>query len=329
MLQYIARRILLMIPTLFVISLISFAIIQLPPGDFLSSYVAQLRSQGENIDEAQIKALEEQYGLNQPIYVQYWKWMSGILTRGDWGRSFEWQKPVGELIWDRLGITMLISILTIMLSWLIAIPAGVYAATHQYSFLDYFMSLISFVGLGTPSFLIALIFLWVMLAFFGVNISGLFSQQFIDAPWSIERVLDMLGRIWLPVVILAVDNTAAVIRTLRANLLDELNKPYVETARAKGVKENTLIWKYPVRVALNPFFSTVGWTLAALVSGETLVSVVLSYQTSGPMLLRALTSQDMYLAGSFILMLSALTVIGTLISDILLAWVDPRIRLEG
>lgn len=329
MLQYIARRILLMIPTLFVISLISFAIIQLPPGDFLSSYVAQLRSQGENIDDAQIKALEEQYGLNQPIYVQYWKWMSGILTRGDWGRSFEWQKPVGELIWDRLGITMLISILTIMLSWLIAIPAGVYAATHQYSFLDYFMSFISFVGLGTPSFLIALIFLWVMLAFFGVNISGLFSQQFIDAPWSIERVLDMLGRIWLPVVILAVDNTAAVIRTLRANLLDELNKPYVETARAKGVKENTLIWKYPVRVALNPFFSTVGWTLAALVSGETLVSVVLSYQTSGPMLLRALTSQDMYLAGSFILMLSALTVVGTLISDILLAWVDPRIRLEG
>lgn len=329
MLQYIARRILLMIPTLFVISLISFAIIQLPPGDFLSSYVAQLRSQGENIDDAQIKALEEQYGLNQPIYVQYWKWMSGILTRGDWGRSFEWQKPVGELIWDRLGITMLISVLTILLSWLIAIPAGVYAATHQYSFLDYFMSFISFVGLGTPSFLIALIFLWVMLAFFGVNISGLFSQQFIDAPWSIERVLDMLGRIWLPVVILAVDNTAAVIRTLRANLLDELNKPYVETARAKGVKENTLIWKYPVRVALNPFFSTVGWTLAALVSGETLVSVVLSYQTSGPMLLRALTSQDMYLAGSFILMLSALTVIGTLISDILLAWVDPRIRLEG
>lgn len=329
MIQYIARRILLMIPTLFVISLISFAIIQLPPGDFLSAYVAQLRMQGENIDEAQIAALEEQYGLNQPIHVQYWKWISGILLRGDWGRSFEWQKPVGDLIWDRLGITMLISVLTILLSWAIAIPAGVYAATHQYSFLDYFMSFISFVGLGTPGFLVALIFLWIMLAFYGVNISGLFSQQYLDAPWSVDRVLDMLGRIWLPVVILAIDNTASVIRTLRANLLDELNKPYVETARAKGVKENTLIWKYPVRVALNPFFSTVGWTLAALVSGETLVSVVLSYQTSGPMLLRALTSQDMYLAGSFILMLSSLTVIGTLISDILLAWVDPRIRLEG
>jgi peptide/nickel transport system permease protein len=329
MLQYILRRILLMIPTLLVISLISFAIIQLPPGDFLSSYVAQLRMQGEDIDAAQIAVLEEQYGLNQPIYVQYWKWISGILFRGDWGRSFEWQKPVAELVWDRIGVTMLISVLTILLSWAIAIPAGVYAATHQYSFLDYFMSFVSFVGLGTPSFLVALIFLWVMLAFFGVNISGLFSQQYLDAPWSVGKVLDMLSRIWLPVVVLAIDNTASVIRTLRANLLDELNKPYVETARAKGVRETALIWKYPVRVALNPFFSTVGWTLAALVSGETLVSVVLSYQTSGPMLLRALTSQDMYLAGSFILLLSTLTVIGTLISDVLLAWVDPRIRLEG
>ncbi|MFO7169905.1 MAG: ABC transporter permease [Chloroflexota bacterium] len=329
MLQYILRRVLLMIPTLFVISLISFAIIQLPPGDFLSSYVAQLRAQGENIDAAQIAILEEQYGLNQPIYVQYWKWMRGILLRGDWGRSFEWNKPVSELIWDRLGVTMLISVLTILLSWAIAIPAGVYAATHQYSFLDYLMSFISFVGLGTPSFLVALIFMWVMLSVFGVNISGLYSPEFVSAPWSIAKFLNMLSHIWLPVVILAVDNTAGVIRTLRANLLDELNKPYVETARAKGVRETTLIWKYPVRVALNPFFSTVGWTLAALVSGETLVSVVLSYQTSGPMLLRALTSQDMYLAGSFILLLSTLTVIGTLISDILLAWADPRIRMEG
>jgi peptide/nickel transport system permease protein len=329
MVQYILRRVLLMIPTLLVISLISFAIIQLPPGDFLSSYVAQLRSQGEDIDTAQIAALEAQYGLNQPIYVQYWKWISGILLRGDWGRSFEWNRPVSELIWDRLGVTMLISVLTILLSWAIAIPAGVYAATHQYSFLDYLMSFISFVGLGTPSFLIALIFLWFMLSFFGINISGLYSPEFVSAPWSVAKFMNMLSHIWLPVAILAIDNTAAVIRTLRANLLDELNKPYVETGRAKGLRETALIWKYPVRVALNPFFSTVGWTLAALVSGETLVSVVLSYQTSGPMLLRALTSQDMYLAGSFILLLSTLTVIGTLISDILLAWADPRIRMEG
>jgi peptide/nickel transport system permease protein len=318
-----------MIPTLFVISLISFAIIQLPPGDFLSSYVAQLSAQGEAVDAAQLAALEAQYGLNQPIYVQYWKWISGILFRGDWGRSFEWNMPVSELIWDRIGVTMLISVMTILLSWAIAIPAGVYAATHQYSFLDYLMSFISFFGLGTPSFLIALIALWVGLSVFGINISGLYSPEFVNAPWSFAKLLDMLSRVWLPVVILAIDNTAAVIRTLRANLLDELNRPYVETARAKGLTETALIWKYPVRVALNPFFSTVGWTLAALVSGETLVSVVLSYQTSGPLLLRALTSQDMYLAGSFVLLLSALTVVGTLISDILLAWADPRIRMEG
>jgi peptide/nickel transport system permease protein len=329
MLQYTLRRILLMIPTLIVISLISFTIIQLPPGDFLSSYVAQLRQQGDNIDAEEIKALEEQYGLNQPFYVQYWKWISGIVTRGDFGRSFEWQRPVSALIWDRLGVTLLISVLTILLSWAIAIPAGVYSATHQYSLPDYLMSFISFIGLGTPNFLVALIALWVGLSVFGINISGLFSERFLDAPWSFERLMDMLSRIWIPVVVLAVDNTAAVIRTLRANLLDELSKPYVETARAKGVKETALIWKYPVRVALNPFFSTVGWTLAALVSGETLVSVVLSYQTSGPLLLRALTSQDMYLAGAFVMLLSTLTVIGTLLSDILLAWTDPRIRMEG
>jgi peptide/nickel transport system permease protein len=329
MLQYILRRVLFMIPTLIVISVISFTIIQLPPGDFLSSYVAGLRQQGEDIDEAQLQALEMQYGLNQPVYVQYWKWISGIVFHGDWGRSFEWNKPVSELIWERIGLTMLISLLTILLSWAVAIPAGVYVATHQYSFLDYLMSFISFIGLGTPGFLVALVFLWVMLSAFGVNAGGLFSQQYIDAPWSIGRVLDMMSRIWVPVVILALENTAGIIRTLRANLLDELNKPYVETARAKGVKETALIWKYPVRVALNPFFSTVGWTLAALVSGETLVAVVLNIQTSGPLLLRALTAQDMYLAGSFVLLLSTLTVIGTLLSDILLAWADPRIRMEG
>lgn len=329
MLQYIVRRILLMIPTLIVISIISFAIIQLPPGDFLSSYVANLSAQGEQVDSAQLVALKEQYGLDEPIYVQYWKWISGIVLRGDWGQSFEWQKPVRELIWERIGITMFISLVTILLSWAIAIPAGVYAATHQYSWLDYLMSFISFFALGTPSFLVALIIMWVALAFFGFNITGLFSERYINEPWSIEKFLDMLSRIWLPIFILALDNTAAVIRTLRANLLDELNKPYVETARAKGLKEQALIWKYPVRVALNPFFSTVGWTLAALVSGETLVAVVLNIQTSGPLLLRALLAQDMYLAGSFVLLLSTLTVLGTLVSDILLAWADPRIRMEG
>ena len=329
MAKYILRRLIFMIPTLFVISLISFMIIQLPPGDFLTSYVATLRQQGEDIDEDVIQALERQYGLGQPAYVQYGKWIGNILTRGDFGLSFEWRRPVSELIWERLGLTVFISLLTILLTWLIAIPTAVYVATHQYSFLDYLMSFISFIGLGTPGFLVALVYLWIMLSVFGVNASGLFSEQFINAPWSLAKFQDMLGRLWAPVLILSLDNTAGIIRTVRANLLDELNRPYVETARAKGLKERALIWKYPVRVALNPFFSTVGWTLAALISGETLVAVVLNIQTSGPLLLRALQSQDMYLAGAFVLLLSALTVIGTLLSDILLAVSDPRIRLEG
>jgi peptide/nickel transport system permease protein len=329
MAKYIVRRLIFMIPTLFVISIISFMIIQLPPGDFLTSYVATLRQQGEDIDTETIQALEKQYGLGQPVHVQYGKWITNILTRGDFGLSFEWRRPVSELIWERLGLTVFISLLTILLTWLIAIPTAVYVATHQYSFLDYLMSFISFIGLGTPGFLVALVYLWIMLSVFGVNASGLFSEQFINAPWSLAKFQDMFGRLWAPVLILSLDNTAGIIRTVRANLLDELNRPYVETARAKGLKERALIWKYPVRVALNPFFSTVGWTLAALISGETLVAVVLNIQTSGPLLLRALQSQDMYLAGAFVLLLSALTVIGTLLSDILLAVSDPRIRLEG
>lgn len=329
MLQYIARRILYMIPTLFVISIISFTIIQLPPGDFLTTYVATLRQQGEDVDASAIAVLQEQYGLNQPIYIQYGKWITNILLHGDFGLSFEWRQPVSNLIWDRLGLTVLISLLTIGVTWIIAIPAAVYVATHQYSFLDYLISFISFVGLGTPGFLVALIFLWVMLSVFGVNATGLFSPEYINAPWSWAKFVNMMSHIWVPILILAIDNTAGIIRTVRANLLDELNKPYVETARAKGLKERIVIWKYPVRVALNPFFSTIGWTLAALVSGETLVAVVLNLQTSGPLLLRALISQDMYLAGAFVLLLSTLTVIGTLLSDILLAWADPRIRMEG
>lgn len=327
MFAYIVRRVLLMIPMLFAISILSFAIIQLPPGDFLTSYVSQLRQQGDIVDQAQIDALRERYGLGQPIYVQYGKWIWGILTRGDWGQSFEWQKPVEELIWERLGLTMVISLSALLVSWFIAIPIGVYSATHQYSFLDYVLTAFSFVGLGTPGFLLALIVLFYAQSQLGVNVGGLFSDEYILAPWSWAKFMDMLQRIWVPLVIVAVGSTAGNIRITRANLLDELNKPYVETARAKGVPESRLIWKYPVRVALNPFFSTVGWSLASLVSGTTLVAMVLSLQTTGPMLLRALTSQDMYLAGSFIFLLSTLTVIGTLISDILLAIVDPRIRL--
>jgi peptide/nickel transport system permease protein len=329
MFAYIARRVLIMIPMLFLISIISFVAIQLPPGDYLTSYVATLRTQGDSIEQDAIDAMRERYGLGEPIHVQYIKWISGILLRGDWGQSMEWQKPVKDLIWERLGLTVILSLVALMVSWFVAIPVGVYSATHQYSIPDYIMSIISFIGVGVPGFLLALIFMYFAQTQLGLNVGGLFSQQYIDAPWSVDRAADMLKHLWIPVVILAIEGTAGSIRTTRANLLDELNKPYVELARAKGLTEMQLIWKYPVRVALNPFFSTVGWSLASLISGATLISVVLSLQTTGPMQLRALMSQDMYLAGSFLLLLSLLTIIGTLISDILLAVVDPRIRLEG
>ena len=328
MLAFIVQRILIMIPMLVAISILSFVIIQLPPGDFLTSYVAQLRQEGDEVDEAELASLRQRYGLGQPAYVQYLKWISGVLVKGDWGQSFEWQKPVSELIWERLGLTMALSLGALLVGWFIAIPVGVYSATHQYSWLDYIMTTFSFVGLGTPGFLLALIILFLVQSWLGMNVGGLFSDEYILEPWSWPKIVDMLKHIWVPMLIVAVNGTAGNIRITRANLLDEINKPYVETARAKGVKEGRLIWKYPVRVALNPFFSTVGWSLASLISGTTLVAMVLSLPTTGPMLLRSLTSQDMYLAGSFLFLLSTLTIIGTLMSDVLLAIVDPRIRME-
>ena len=329
MFGYIMRRVLIMFPTLILISIISFVLIQLPPGDYLTSYAAQLRTMGDNIDQESIDSLRERYGLGQPIYVQYGKWVYGIITRGDWGQSMEWQKPVSELIWERMGLTVALAVFSLLISWLIAIPVGVYSATHQYSIPDYAMSVFSFVGVGVPAFLWALIIMYLAQTQLGLNVGGLFSEKFIDAPWTWAKVVDLLKHLWIPVVIVAIENTAGELRTTRANLLDEVNKPYVELARAKGLTEGKVIWKYPVRVAMNPFFSTVGWSLANRISSITLMSVVLSLQTTGPMQLRALMSQDMYLAGSFLVLLSALTIVGTLVSDILLAWVDPRIRLEA
>jgi len=329
MLGYILRRILIMIPTLFLISVISFIALQLPPGDYLTSYAAQLTTQGEYIDEQSLDSLRERYGLGEPVYVQYGKWVYGIVTRGDWGQSMEWQKPVKDLIGEAIVLTVALAVFSLLISWLIAIPMGVYSATHQYSIPDYLMSIFSFLGVGVPAFLWALIIMYFAQTQLGLNVGGLFSQQYLSAPWSWGKVVDLLKHLWIPALIVAIENTAGDLRTTRANLLDEVNKPYVELARAKGLSEGRLIWKYPVRVALNPFFSTVGWSLANRISSITLMSVVLSLQTTGPMHLRALTSQDMYLAGSFLVLLSALTVVGTLVSDILLAWVDPRIRLEG
>lgn len=328
MLFYILRRVLYMIPTLIVISIISFVIIQLPPGDYLTTYVAELVAQGETVNEATLDQLKERYGLGLPVYQQYLKWIGNILFRGDFGQSFTWNRPVNELIWDRLFFTMLITFLTVMFVWIVSLPIGVYSAMRQYSLGDYLATFFGFLGLATPDFLLGLVLMYFAMTVFGQSVGGLFSPEFQDAAWSLAKVQDFLNHLWIPIIILGTSGTAGLIRIMRANLLDELHKPYVTTARAKGVPERTLVWRYPVRVALNPFVSTIGWTLPSLVSGSIIVSVVLNLPTTGPLLLQALMQQDMYLAGSFILIVSALTVIGTLISDILLAWLDPRIRFE-
>jgi peptide/nickel transport system permease protein len=325
--RYIVQRLLLVIPTVFVISIISFIIIQLPPGDFLTSYIATLESGGQVVDQTQIDALRAQYGLGEPIYVQYFKWISGVV-QGNFGHSFQWQRPVSDLIGERMMLTVVLSVASLLLVWAISLPIGIYSAVKQYSPGDYLFTFISFVGLGIPNFLLALVLMWIAYSQFGMSVSGLFSPQYADAPWSWAKLLDFLAHLWIPAIVLAIGGIAGLIRIMRANLLDELPKLYVTTARAKGMGENQLVLKYPVRVALNPFVSTIGWTLPGLVSGSIIVSVVLNLPTTGPMLLTALQSQDMYLAGAILLLLSILTVIGTLVSDILLAWLDPRIRFN-
>jgi peptide/nickel transport system permease protein len=317
-----------MIPTLIAISIVSFIIIQLPPGDYLDTLMATLASQGEEIRFEAIQALKERYGLDQPVYVQYYKWISGIILRGDFGESFTWNKPVHELIWDRLLLTLVLSISSLLFVWAVAFPIGIYSAVRQYSIGDYVTTFLGFLGLATPNFLLALVLMYISFKYFNQSVGGLFSPEYVDAAWSWDRALDLFGHLWVPIIIIGLAGTASLIRIMRANLLDELSKPYVVTARAKGLPEWKLLFKYPVRMALNPFISTVGWVLPTLISGEAIISIVLSLPTTGPLLIRALMSQDMYLAGSFLLMLSVLTVFGTLISDLLLAWLDPRIRLE-
>jgi peptide/nickel transport system permease protein len=328
MLGFIARRILYAIPTFFAVSIVAFVIIQLPPGDYLTTLVASMASQGETVDPAALEALRNRYGLGQPIWVQYFKWMSNIFLRGDFGQSFEWNQPVASLIWNRLFLTFMLSLSTLFFVWAIALPVGIYSAVRQYSLGDYAFTFLGFIGLAIPNFLLALVLMYIGFKFFGQSVGGLFSPEYQEAPWSWAKFVDMLSHLWIPIVIIGTAGTASLIRIMRANLLDELRKPYVVTARAKGLPEHQVILRYPVRVALNPFVSTIGWVLPALISGEAIVAIVLSLPTTGPLLLRALMSQDMYLAGSFILMLSTLTIIGTLLSDILLALLDPRIRLE-
>ena len=326
MMTFIFRRLIVMIPTVIVISIFSFVLIKLPPGDFLTSYVASLEASGEKVNEATLAAMEQRYGLNQPGYVQYLRWVKGILLRGDFGQSFELNAPVSSLIWGRLGLTLAISITTLLFTWIVAFPIGIYSAVRKYSMGDYAFTLLGFIGLAIPNFLLALILMYISFKYFNQSVSGLFSPEYIEAPWSWGKAWDLMKHMWVPIVIVGTAGTAGLIRVMRANLPDELSKPYVDTACAKGMAEWRLILKYPVRVALNPFISTVGWTLPLLISGSAIVAIVLNLPTSGPLLLRALMTQDMFLAGSFILMLAILTIIGTLISDILLALLDPRIR---
>ena len=327
MLSYILRRLLYIIPVLLIISVLSFIIIELPPGDFLTSKIMELQKQGTKVSEDQIAAMRQRYRLDRPAYERYFKWMWGLF-HGDLGKSFLYDRPVSTVIGERLVLTVTISICTILLTWLIAIPVGIYSATHQYSVFDYTFTFIGFIGLATPPFLLALLAMYLAFDWFGLSITGLFSDEYTTKPWSLGKVLDMFKHIWLPALIIGGSGTAGLIRVLRGCLLDELRKQYVITARAKGLGESRLIFKYPVRVAVNPLLSTIGWMLPGIISGETIVGIVFNLPTIGPMLLTALKSQDMYLAGSFIMILSALTVIGTLISDILLAWSDPRIRYD-
>ena len=323
----IIKRLLWMIPTMVIISFISFSIIQLPPGDYLTSYIAALGETGETVDEAQAAALRARYNLDQPFMVQYWRWLKGMV-RGDLGMSFEWNRPVTELIGERILLTSIISIVTLLVTWALAIPVGIYSAVKQYSLPDYCFTFLGFIGLATPNFLLALVFMYIGYSVFGVSAGGLFSPEYQNAVWSFGKFLDLLGHLWIPVIVIGTSGTAGLIRVMRGNLLDELRKQYVMTARAKGVRYWVLLMRYPVRVALNPLVSTVGWVLPGIVSGATITSVVLGLPTTGPLLLRALMNQDMYLAGSMVMMLSLLTLVGTLISDILLLWLDPRIRYE-
>jgi peptide/nickel transport system permease protein len=325
MLTFLLQRLGFAALTLSVISVLAFVIIQLPPGDFVDTYIANLSASGSAVSQAEAEALRQLYGLDQPIWVQYFKWISRVLV-GDFGESMEWRRPVSEVIGDRLWMTVLISFFALILTWGIALPIGIISAVRQYSVADYVFTFVSFIGLAIPNFLLALVIMYVSFRYFGVNAGGLFSQEYELAPWSWGKVWDLMKHLPLPGLILALAGTAQLVRIMRANLLDELRKPYVVTARAKGLPEKRVILKYPVRAALNPFASTIAYLFPYLVSGSVIVSIVLSLPTVGPLLVKSLIAQDMFLAGTIILLLGALTVVGTFISDLLLMWIDPRIR---
>jgi peptide/nickel transport system permease protein len=328
MLRFIIKRLVLLPVLLLLFTVIVFALLQAPPGDFLTSYVAMLASSGSSMDAAQVEALKQQFGLDKPIYVQYLRWL-GSIVKGNFGLSLEYSRPNSELIGERLLVTLLLALFAFVITWIVAIPAGIYSAMHKNTILDYFFALFNYIGVATPNFMLALILMWIAFSNFGLMITGLFSPEYIQAPWSVARFVDLLKHIWLPAIVLGIAGTARLTRIMRANLLDELHKPYVVTARAKGMSEWKLVIKYPVRLAFNPIIGTVGWYLPQLFSGSLIVATVMNLPNIGPLLLRALIQQDMYLAGSILLIYCFLTIVGTLISDVLLALFDPRIRMEN
>jgi peptide/nickel transport system permease protein len=328
MFGYILHRIAVMIPTLVIISALVFTIIELPPGDYFETYVAELQAQGESVDLRQIEFLRQQYGFDRPPVERYFVWVWGML-QGDFGYSFAYELPVTDVVGDRIWLTILVSFVTIIFTWVIAFPIGIYSATHQYSWGDHGLTFLGLIGLATPNFLLALLFMYFANQWFGTSIGGLMDQQYINEPMSWAKFMSIMGHLWIPVIIIGTSGTAGMIRRLRANLLDELQKQYVVTAKAKGLPPTRALIKYPLRMSLNFFISDIGSILPAIISGAEITAIVLSLQTTGPLLISALRSQDMYLAGSFLMVLAFLTVIGVLLSDIALAILDPRIRLQG
>mgnify|MGYP005815010455 CR=1 FL=1 len=328
MLAYLVRRLILALLTTWAVSVLAYVVIELPPGDYITSYIAQMSSSGSFVSAQEAEALRQQYGLDQPLYIQYLRWM-GMVLQGNFGMALEYGRPVAEVIGDRLWLTMVVSVGAIIFTWIVALPIGIYSAVRQYSVGDYIATFVGFIGLAVPSFMLALILMYFGFTLFNANIGGLFSDELAEAPWSLAKAWDLTKHLPLPALILGFAGTAQLIRIMRANLLDELGKPYVVTARARGLSETRLILKYPVRVALNPFASTIGYLLPYVVSGSIIVSLVLSLPTVGPLLLKALVAQDMFLAGTIVLLLGVMTVIGTFLSDLLLMWIDPRIRFEG
>ena len=327
LLRYILRRLLWTIPFLFAVSIVVFALIQAPPGDYLTTFVAQMAESGEGVDQATLERMRVRYGLDQPFYVQYWKWISALAT-GDFGQSFEWNQSAWSVIESRLPMTLVLMLSTFVFAWGIALPIGIYSAVRKYTIGDYVVTFFGFLGLATPNFLLGLIILYLGVRFLGVHMGGLFSPEYEGAPWSLGKVVDLYKHLWIGILVLGTGILASLIRIMRANLLDELSKPYVTTARAKGMGEWALILKYPVRIALNPFVSIIGFYFPALISGAVVTAVVLGYPTLGPLMLQSLLAQDMHLAGGILMIMCSLTIVGMLISDILLALLDPRVRYD-